>query len=85
LQVTATDNWAVVKVSDTGPGIPDAEQARIFDRFYRVDNSRTRQRGGSGLGLAVVQSLVEAHGGTIELTSRPGMTTFTIRLPRHPA
>lgn len=84
LQVTASNGWAVVKVSDTGPGIPEADQARIFDRFYRVDNSRTRQRGGSGLGLAVVQSLVQAHGGTITLTSRPGSTTFTIRLPRHP-
>nr|WP_245847926.1 HAMP domain-containing sensor histidine kinase [Lentzea kentuckyensis] len=83
LQVTASDGWAVVRVSDTGPGIPEADQARIFDRFYRVDNSRTRQRGGSGLGLAVVQSLVQAHGGTITLTSRPGSTTFTIRLPRH--
>jgi two-component system, OmpR family, sensor kinase len=82
LQVTASDGWAVVRVSDTGPGIPEADQARIFDRFYRVDNSRTRQRGGSGLGLAVVQSLVQAHGGTIELTSRPGSTVFTIRLPR---
>jgi two-component system OmpR family sensor kinase len=83
LQVTASGDWAVVKVSDTGPGIPEADQARIFDRFYRVDDSRTRQRGGSGLGLAVVQSLVHAHGGTITLTSRPGSTTFTIRLPRH--
>jgi two-component system OmpR family sensor kinase len=82
LQVTASDGWAVIKVSDTGPGIPEADQARIFDRFYRVDNSRTRQRGGSGLGLAVVQSLVQAHGGTVTLTSHPGSTTFTIRLPR---
>jgi len=82
LQVTASDGWAVIKVSDTGPGIPETDQARIFDRFYRVDNSRTRQRGGSGLGLAVVQSLVHAHGGTITLTSTQGATTFTIRLPR---
>ena len=82
LRVRSENNWAVVQVSDTGPGIPEADQARIFDRFYRVDNSRTRQRGGSGLGLAVVQSLVEAHGGTITLTSHPGSTTFTIRLPR---
>jgi two-component system OmpR family sensor kinase len=84
LQVTDADGWAVVQVSDTGPGIPEADQARIFDRFYRVDDSRTRQRGGSGLGLAVVQSLVQAHGGTITVASRPGATTFTIRLPRHP-
>ncbi|MFD9703402.1 sensor histidine kinase [Lentzea sp. NPDC059081] len=83
LKVTAENGWAVVRVSDTGPGIPEADQARIFDRFYRVDDSRTRQRGGSGLGLAVVRSLVEAHGGTIELASRPGATVFSIRLPRH--
>ncbi|NKE56199.1 HAMP domain-containing histidine kinase [Lentzea sp. PSKA42] len=83
VRVRSENGWAVVKVSDTGPGIPETDQARIFDRFYRVDDSRTRQRGGSGLGLAVVQSLVEVHGGTIELTSRPGSTTFTIRLPRH--
>ena len=83
VQVTAENGWAVIRVADTGPGIPEADQARIFDRFYRVDDSRTRQRGGSGLGLAVVQSLVEAHGGTIALTSRPGSTVFTIRLPRH--
>jgi two-component system OmpR family sensor kinase len=84
LKVTASNGFAVVQVGDTGPGIPEADQARIFDRFYRVDNSRTRQRGGSGLGLAVVQSLIQAHGGTITLTSHPGSTTFTIRLPRHP-
>ncbi|KJK50148.1 histidine kinase [Lentzea aerocolonigenes] len=82
VRVRAEDGWAVVQVSDTGPGITETDQERIFDRFYRVDNSRTRQRGGSGLGLAVVQSLVHAHGGTINLTSRPGSTTFTIRLPR---
>ncbi|MEU7475243.1 HAMP domain-containing sensor histidine kinase [Lentzea sp. NPDC042327] len=83
LRVTAEGGSAVIRVSDTGPGIPEADQARIFDRFYRVDDSRTRQRGGSGLGLAVVQSLVHAHGGTITLASRPGSTIFTIRLPRH--
>ncbi|KOV78645.1 cell wall metabolism sensor histidine kinase WalK [Nocardia sp. NRRL S-836] len=82
VKVTAENGWAVIRVSDSGPGIPSADQARIFDRFYRVDDSRTRQRGGSGLGLAVVQSLVHAHGGTVTLTSRPGSTTFTIRLPR---
>ncbi|MEU4763623.1 HAMP domain-containing sensor histidine kinase [Actinosynnema sp. NPDC023794] len=73
---------AVLRVGDTGPGIPPADQSRIFDRFYRVDDSRTRDRGGSGLGLAVVHSLVAAHGGTVELTSRPGATVFTVTLPR---
>ncbi|GAA2672797.1 MULTISPECIES: HAMP domain-containing sensor histidine kinase [Actinosynnema] len=73
---------AVVRVRDAGPGIPARDQQRIFDRFYRVDHSRTRDRGGSGLGLAVARSLVEAHRGTLELESRPGSTTFTITLPR---
>ena len=67
-------------VADSGPGIPEADQPRIFDRFYRVDDSRARNRGGSGLGLAVAHSLVAAHGGTLELTSEPGRTAFTVRL-----
>ena len=71
----------VLRVTDSGPGIAPEDQARIFDRFYRVDDSRTRHRGGSGLGLAVVSSLVTAHGGTVELASRPGRTAFTVRLP----
>ncbi len=72
----------VLRVSDTGPGISPEDQERIFDRFYRVDNSRTRANGGTGLGLAVVLSLVSAHGGTIEVASSPGATTFTVRVPR---
>jgi len=69
-----------VVVADSGPGIPDADLARVFDRFYRVDDSRARKRGGSGLGLAVVDSLVAAHGGVVELSSEPGRTAFTVRL-----
>jgi two-component system OmpR family sensor kinase len=72
----------VVRVSDAGPGIPMADQERIFDRFYRVDDSRNRGNGGTGLGLAVVRSLVEAHDGTVEVESEPGRTTFIMRLPR---
>ncbi|MFD0199843.1 MULTISPECIES: sensor histidine kinase [Saccharothrix] len=83
VSVLVREASAVLRVGDTGPGIPAADRSRIFDRFYRVDDSRTRDRGGSGLGLAVVHSLVAAHGGTVELTSRPGSTVFTVTLPRH--
>ncbi len=72
---------ALVRVADAGPGIPADHRDRVFDRFYRVDKARTRDRGGSGLGLAVARSLVRAHGGDVELTSRPGATVFTVRLP----
>ncbi|MFD7657938.1 sensor histidine kinase [Actinosynnema sp. NPDC059797] len=82
LSLSTPPGRAVLRVSDSGPGIPAADQGRIFDRFYRVDDSRTRDRGGSGLGLAVAHSLVVAHGGTIELDSRPGSTLFEVRLPR---
>ncbi|MGP4043654.1 sensor histidine kinase [Streptomyces sp. 2A115] len=81
VEVSVQSGVAVVRVTDSGPGIPAADQERVFDRFYRVDKARTRDRGGSGLGLAVARSLVRAHGGTIELTSRPGSTTFTMRIP----
>jgi two-component system OmpR family sensor kinase len=72
----------VIEVADAGPGIPDADRARIFDRFYRVDDSRTRGNGGTGLGLAVVRSLAEAHDGTVEMVGEPGRTVFIVRLPR---
>jgi len=72
---------AVVRVTDSGPGIPDADQELIFDRFFRIDKARTRDRGGSGLGLAVARSLVRAHGGTIDVQSHPGTTAFTMRIP----
>jgi two-component system OmpR family sensor kinase len=81
LAVLRAPGEALVRVTDSGPGIPPEDQERIFDRFYRVDDSRTRERGGSGLGLAVVRSLVAAHGGTVELAGEPGCTTFTVRLP----
>jgi two-component system OmpR family sensor kinase len=82
--VSVASGAALVRVTDAGPGIPPADRERVFDRFYRVDKARTRDRGGSGLGLAVAHSLVRAHGGTIELTSRPGATVFTVSLPLGP-
>ncbi|MGW7280007.1 sensor histidine kinase [Streptomyces sp. NPDC054844] len=79
--VSVTADAVRVAVADTGPGIPAADRERIFDRFYRVDKARSRDRGGSGLGLAVAGSLVRAHGGTIELGGEPGTTVFTVTLP----
>lgn len=81
VSVAASDAEAVVAVTDAGPGIVPGDQERIFDRFFRVDDSRTRGNGGTGLGLSVVQSLVTAHGGTVSVSSEPGRTTFTVRLP----
>ncbi|MER5768141.1 HAMP domain-containing sensor histidine kinase [Streptomyces sp. NPDC001985] len=81
VSVAVTGGEALMAVADNGPGIPPADRARVFDRFYRVDRARTRDRGGSGLGLSVADSLIRAHGGTIELTSGPGGTVFTVRLP----
>lgn len=81
LEVSASGGWAEMSVVDAGPGIPVLHQGQIFDRFYRVDDSRARSNGGSGLGLAVVQMLVVAHGGTIGVESEPGRTVFTVRLP----
>jgi two-component system OmpR family sensor kinase len=79
--VAREEETAVVRVEDAGPGIPAADRERIFDRFYRVDKARSRDRGGSGLGLSVASALVYAHGGTIELGAEPGSTAFTVRLP----
>jgi two-component system OmpR family sensor kinase len=76
-----SDGEAVVRVADAGPGIPAADRDRVFDRFYRVDKARSRDRGGSGLGLAVALSLARAHGGTLDVTSDPGSTVFTLRIP----
>lgn len=75
-------NSISVSVADTGEGIPEADLPLIFERFYRVDKSRARATGGSGLGLTIVKRLVEAHGGAIEVKSRLGQgTTFTFSLP----
>ena len=77
----SADGSAVVTVTDNGPGIPTAFQGRIFSRFARADVARSGSEGTSGLGLSIVESIVQAHGGSVEVTSRPGRTEFTLRLP----
>ncbi|MGX1315303.1 two-component system OmpR family sensor kinase [Streptomyces calvus] len=81
VEVTADGDTALVRVADAGPGIPAEDRERVFDRFYRVDKARSRDRGGSGLGLSVARSLARAHGGGIDVSSAPGSTVFTLRLP----
>lgn len=71
----------VVTVSDEGPGIDPADRERIFERFYQADAGATRERGGFGIGLSLVKRFVEAHGGTVTVSSAPG-ATFTVRVPR---
>ena len=61
-----------MSVSDEGPGIPEEDLSRVFERFYRVDKSRARDPGGTGLGLAIVKHLVELHGGAVRVENREG-------------
>lgn len=75
---------AVIKVKDTGIGIPESDLPRIFERFYRVDKARSRERGGTGLGLAIAKEIIGQHGGTMDISSVYGEgTELTIRLPLH--
>ncbi|THV35613.1 sensor histidine kinase [Glycomyces buryatensis] len=77
------DGWLRLEIADDGNGVPVEERARIFDRFVRLDESRSRDDGGAGLGLAIVRDVVSAHGGAIEVADAPeGGAMFTIRLPR---
>jgi two-component system OmpR family sensor kinase len=77
---------AVVTVADHGPGIADADKAQVFNRFHRTDPSRARDRGGAGLGLAIIDAVVRAHGGTVTVGDTPGGgATFVVRLPRRTA
>jgi signal transduction histidine kinase len=82
VEIDARDSDAVLRVRDTGEGIPYRDLPHIFERFYVVDRSRNRSTGGAGLGLAIVKGIVDAHGGAISAESMLGRgTAFTIRLP----
>jgi PAS domain S-box-containing protein len=82
IAVRAEGGRAVVTVADTGIGVPAREMPRLFERFHRIEHSRSRSNEGSGIGLALVQELVQLHGGTITASSTEGAgTTFTVRLP----
>jgi signal transduction histidine kinase len=77
-----TEGQGVVEVIDNGPGIPEAAQARLFERFYRVRNESTRRSPGSGLGLAIVKTIIERHGGRVWVTSAEGKgSTFGFLVP----
>lgn len=83
IRVTETGRDGVVEVEDSGPGIPAEHLGRIFERFYRVDKSRSRADGGTGLGLSIAQWAVAVNGGKIEIQSEPDQgSIFTIRIPR---
>ncbi|MEL4897781.1 sensor histidine kinase [Crocosphaera sp. Alani8] len=82
IQLSQEKQQANIQVCDRGVGIPLAHQTRIFERFYRVDEARSRNVGGTGLGLSIVKTLVEGMGGTIKVISKPNQgTTFTILFP----
>jgi len=80
--VTASDGMFLVAVSDTGPGLSEADQERIFEEFQQADSSSTRKKGGTGLGLSIAKRIIEMHGGRIWVESSLGKgSTFWFTLP----
>lgn len=75
--------WVRIAVHDNGPGVPIALQENVFERFARGDDARNRNGGSTGLGLSIVSAVAKAHGGRVELVSKPGDTTFSLLLPGH--
>jgi signal transduction histidine kinase len=86
VSIRGADAQVRIVVADTGIGISAEHLPRIFERFYRVDASRTRATGGSGIGLSIARAIVEAHGGTLSASSAPGRGShFILRLPPAPS
>jgi signal transduction histidine kinase len=84
IELSRSAGMSLLRVSDTGVGIAEEHLTRIFERFYRVDQARSRGNGGTGLGLAIVQSILQAHGGNIKVSSQVSRgTVFTVSLPVH--
>jgi two-component system OmpR family sensor kinase len=82
VRVSTSNGNAVVTVADSGPGLADGDADRVFERFYRADESRSRASGGVGLGLAIVAAIAAAHGGAVSATSAPGQgATFVVTVP----
>ena len=77
IELTQSDDEAVVSISDSGKGIPREDLSRIFEPFYRVDKSRSRDTGGYGIGLSLCKTIMDAHGGTIDADSYPDQGTVT--------
>ena len=81
IEARSDKGGVTVTVSDTGVTIPSHKLRSIFDRFFRLDESRASATGGAGLGLAIAREIVELHGGTISAASENGRTAFTVELP----
>ena len=86
IDITAEESTDALTIafSNEGPTIPAEKLAQLFDKFFRVDESRSTQTGGAGLGLAIAKDIVTAHGGSLTAKSADGHTTFCVRLPRMP-
>ncbi len=81
-ELSAENGDALLRISDSGEGIPTRDLDRVFERFYRVDSARARATGGTGLGLAIVKHVIESHGGSVEVESELGVgSTFVVHLP----
>ena len=79
----SADGLVRIEIADDGPGLSEGQLEHVFERFYRADSSRTRESGGSGLGLSIVAAVTEAHGGRVSAHAAPGGgSTFVIELPR---